>query len=327
MRRIEILGTGKYLPQGQVSAEDLDEKLQLKPGWTLKKSGVRTRYYVGDETVSYMGAKAARQAIEHAAIKSEDIDCIISASATMEQIIPCTASLIQKELQLEGSGIPCFDMNSTCLSFVTAFDMASCMIAQGMYNNILIVSSEIASVGLNWDDPHSCILFGDGAAAAVIGSSQTNKILASKMKTYSSGSELAEIKGGGSKLHSKVYTEDNKHSFLFKMDGLKIYKLTSKLLPQLVNELLKDAKCEIDDIDMVIPHQASLLAMQLTQKNLNIPDNKFMYIIENHGNTIAASIPMALHEAISQNKIKRGSKIMLLGTSAGVSLGGMIFEY
>lgn len=149
-RRVKIVGIGKYLPKKIVTSEAMDQQLQLPSGWTYKKSGVKIRHYVEGETASYMGAMAAREAIDDAGISLMDIDCIISGSGTMEQPIPCNAALIQKQLGLEDSGIPCFDVNTTCLSFVNALDIASLYIELGVYETVLIVSSEIASVGLNW---------------------------------------------------------------------------------------------------------------------------------------------------------------------------------
>jgi 3-oxoacyl-[acyl-carrier-protein] synthase III len=329
-RKVKIKGTGKYLPEKIVYAEDLDKKLGLSPGWTASKSGVLSRRYAGNETTSQMGALATTEALKDAKLSIKDIDCIIAASGVSQQAIPCTASLIQKELGKESFGIPCFDVNATCLSFVTALDLISGMIELGKYNNVLIVSSEITSIALDWDDPKSCTLFGDGAAAVIVGKTpdgETSQILASDMQTYGEGSSFAEIKAGGSRIHPETYTQGGEKDFLFHMDGLQIYKLASKCLPKMIENVSKESGLNISDLDLVIPHQASLLAMKLTQKNLNIKDGKFMYIIEDHGNIVAASIPMALHEAIKRNIIKRGSKVMLLGTSAGLSVGGLIFEY
>ncbi len=330
MQNIKIISMGKYLPTRVVTAEELDERLGLEKGWTAAKSGVLSRHYYSGETSSQMGAIAAKKALDKANMTLKEIDCIIGASAMPQQGIPCTASLVQKELGGEDSGIPCFDVNSTCYSFVTALDLISHAIESGKYKNVLIVSAEIASVGLNWDDPKSCTLFGDGAIAAIITktpASETSKIVSANMETYSAGSECATVKGSGTMLHSREYREDNKTDFLFNMSGEKIYKLASKYLPKIVEKTLNGAGLKISDLALTVPHQASVMAMKLVQRKLNIDDEKFMYIIQNHGNTIAASIPMALYEAIEQNKVKRGDKIMLLGTSAGLSIGVMVLEY
>jgi len=329
-RSVKILSIGKYLPKRKIYAEDLDKKLNLPEGWTAEKAGVLVRHYVENETSSKMGALAAKEALSSAELTLTDIDCIVCASGTAEQPLPCNASLIQKELDGEYSGIPCFDINSTCLSFVTAMDLLSYLIDAGRYKKVLIVSSEITSVGLNWEDKESCTLFGDGAAAVILEKTpinETSKIFCSDMKTFSKGAHYSEIKGGGTNLHSRGYSENNKNDFLFYMDGKKLYKMSAQILPAFVENMLKNVNLSLSEMELVIPHQASFMAMKLTQKNLNILEGKFLYTIGHHGNTVAASIPMALYDAIESGRIKRGDKIMFLGTSAGMSVGAMAFEY
>ena len=329
-RSVKILSIGKYLPKRKIYAEDLDKKLNLPEGWTAEKAGVLVRHYVENETASQMGALAAKEALSSAGLTLADIDCIVCASGTGEQEIPCTAALIQKELGGEYSGIPSFDINSTCLSFVTAMDLLSYLIDAGRYKKVLIVSSEITSVGLNWEDKESCTLFGDGAAAVIIEKTpenETSKIFCSDMKTYSKGAHYSEIKGGGTNLHPREYSENNKNDFLFYMDGKKLYKMSAQILPAFIENMLKKVNLSLSDMELVIPHQASFMAMKLTQKNLKIPEGKFLYTIGHHGNTVAASIPMALYDAIESGRIKRGDKIMFLGISAGMSVGAMAFEY
>jgi 3-oxoacyl-[acyl-carrier-protein] synthase-3 len=250
----------------------------------------------------------------------------------MEQPIPCTAALIQKELGLEKSGIPSFDINSTCLSFVVALDTISYLVDCGRYKNVLIVSSEVSSAALNWKDEKSAALFGDGGAAIVLGKTpkgESSKIIYANMKTYSEGSEWSQVYGGGTKFApnlENVREETMKH-FLFSMDGQKIFKMAKKLLPKFVKEMMEESNKSLDTIEMVIPHQASKSAMGLMRKNLKVPKEKWMDIVSNHGNMIAASIPIALYEGIKQEKIQRGNHVLLLGTSAGLSIGGVIFEY
>ncbi|HLO85862.1 MAG TPA: beta-ketoacyl-ACP synthase III [Nostocaceae cyanobacterium] len=327
-RQVKILSTGKYLPKNKVNAEELETRLGLNPGWIAKKSGVLTRHFVTDETASLMGAYAAKDALFTSGLSLTEIDCIICTSGIPEQSIPCTASLVQKQLGGENLGIPAFDINSTCLSFVTGLDMISYLIDIGRFKNVLLVASEICT-GLNWQDKETCTLFGDGAAAAVITKSaptESAKIIASRMETYSKGAHLTECQAGGNKYPVEQYTSNSEH-LLFKMDGKGIYRVASEILPDFVGRLLHPTGLKLSDIDMIIPHQASLMAIRLLSKQLNIPEEKLMVIAHNHGNTIAASIPMALHEAIIQRRIKKGDRIMLLGTSAGFSIGGIILEY
>ncbi len=328
IRKVKISGTGKYLPTQQITAEEMDEKLSVKKGWVEKKTGVHIRHFVQDETASQMGAAAGKEAMTSAGLTYADIDCIVCTSGTAEQAIPCTAALIQKELGADYSGIPCFDINSTCLSFLTGFDVMSTLVAAGTYKHVLLVASEIASVGLDWAHKESAGLFGDGAAAVIISRSESTesaRIICSAMKTYSQGADLSQIRGGGTKIHPRHTTEIA--PYLFEMDGRAIYKMTSKLLPKFVDDLLSSASLNMPDFDTVITHQASAMAMRLMARKLGITNDQLVNILPAYGNMIAASIPLALHEAIVQEKIKRGDHVLFLGTSAGLSLGGMIIEY
>jgi 3-oxoacyl-[acyl-carrier-protein] synthase-3 len=312
----------------------MDQRLEVPPGWSLRVSDVHTRHFADGETASSMGAKAAHAALEAANLSFSDIDCLVSTSGTAEQAIPCTAALIQKAMGYGQSGTPAFDVNSTCLSFVVGMDVISYMIAAGRYRKVLLVATEIASIGLNWRHKESAALFGDGAAAIVLGGSDDvsspgirPSILSSAMETYGDGAHLSEIRGGGSALHAKAYNAENAERFLFSMDGPEIFKLTSRKMPAFVNKLLMHAGSTLEEVKLVIPHQGSAMAMRLISRKLGIADEQLMYITPNHGNTIAASIPMGLHEAVVQGRIARGDRILLLGTSAGLSIGGMLLDY
>ncbi|MBA4493400.1 beta-ketoacyl-ACP synthase III [Paenactinomyces guangxiensis] len=328
-RKVRIAGVGKYLPQTVITAEEMDERIGVPIGWVEKKSGVIRRHFVNGETNSQMGAYAAREALEMAGLHLSDMDCIVCASGTSEQAIPCTASLIYKELDPGHQGIPAFDINSTCLSFVTAFDHLSYLVDAGRYRYVLLVSSEIASIGLNWNHKESCALFGDGAAAVIIGPAEdgASGILSSHMETYSQGAHLSQIRGGGTKYHPRTYAENiDPDHFLFEMDGEALFRMSARYLPRFMKQLLpKDLTMK--EINLVIPHQASMMAMRIMQKRLKISAEQMFIFAQNHGNTIAASIPMGIYEAVKQGRVKRGDKVMLIGTSAGLSLGGIILVY
>lgn len=329
-RRVKILGTGKYLPKTVITAEALNQRIGSPPGWIEKHSGVITRHFVQDETASFMGAEAARQALENANLGLEDIDCLVCTSGTMEQLIPSTASLIHRQLGGRMGGTPAFDINSTCLSFLTGLDTISYLVDASRYDRVLLVATEVASAGIDWSDKESCSIFGDGAAAVIIGKSSDNepaKIIASRMETYSDGASLTEYRGGGTRQPGPTYTRAVAKDFSFQMDGKGVFRMASKLMPDFFSQLLDLGQTSLEDIKLVIPHQASLMSMRLVRKKLEIPQEKFMVIAENHGNTIAASLPMGLHEAIRQNRIQRGDRVMLLGTSAGFSMGGLVFDY
>lgn len=326
-RKIKITSVGKYLPNYIITSEKIDQLLQVPEGWTAKKSGVRKRHYAAEETASEMGAKAVHAALEKANMDIDEMDCIVCASGTMEQPIPCTAALIHEKLSPEVP-IPAFDINSTCLSFVTALDVISHLIDKGSYQKVIIVSSEISSVGLNKQQKESYVLFGDGAAACIIeraNEGERSAIRSSQMETYSEGAHLTEIRGGGTKHHPNQHSV--KEDYLFDMAGRKVYKMSAKVINLFVEKLLAKAQVSLDGLAAVVPHQASGMALRLMRKKLNIPSSRFINVIENYGNTIAASIPLALCDAIENGRIRRGDTIMLLGTSAGLSVGGVILDY
>ncbi|HEY9627837.1 MAG TPA: beta-ketoacyl-ACP synthase III [Coleofasciculaceae cyanobacterium] len=328
-RSVKILSTGKYLPKRKVTAQELAEKIGVSSQWIEKKSGVKVRHFVADETTSQMGAYAAKEALAAAHLSSQDIDCIVCANTVPEQGIPCTAVLIQRLLGIADSGIPAFDINATCLSFVTALDLLSYLIDSGRYSRVLIVSSEIATIALDWSDHESCTLFGDGAAAVIVEkspASDASAILASRLETYSEGADLSQCLGGGNKHHPREYAT-HPDRFVFQMKGRSVYRMASQILPGFLQRLFEPVGLSMADMQLVIPHQASLMSMRLIQKQLEIPEEAWMVIAHNHGNTMAASIPMALHEAIQQGRLNRGDRALLLGTAAGLSVGGMVLKY
>ncbi|OBR65535.1 3-oxoacyl-ACP synthase [Paenibacillus oryzae] len=330
-RRVKIVGTGKYMPSRIVTDVEMDSLLNTPKGWVLKTTDVASRHFAtGHETASYMGARAAEDALEAAGLTLADIDCLVCASGTREQSLPSTASLIQKQLGETMSGVPAFDIDATCLSFLAGLDMMSYLVDAGRYRHVLLVSSEIASVGLNWKEKESAALFGDGAAAVIIGPSRKEEasvIVASSIKTYSEGAGLSEIRGGGTRIHPREHNAETADDFLFYMNGQAIFKMASKLLPGFVDELLSFSGWRMEDFAAVVPHQGSAMAMRLMRKKLGISGEQLVYITPNHGNTIAASIPMGLHEGVMQGKIKRGDRVLMIGTAAGLSLGGITFVY
>lgn len=330
MLPIRIVSTGRYLPSNIITADQLDRQIGFEAGTSLRTSGVETRHFITDETASFMGAAAARAALEKAQLSIQDIDCIVCTSGSHEQAMPSTAALIAKQLGDKAKGIPTFDVNSTCLSFLTGLDLLSYPVFQGRFKQVLLIATEIASVGLDWKDKESCTLFGDGAAAVIIRKSAANensKIITAEMETYSEGANFTEIPGGGTRFHPRFHLDTDGHPHLFRMDGRNVYKLSIKLLPQFFNRLFKKANISIDKIKLVIPHQASVSALRLISKKLSISEDKLMVTVKKYGNTIAASIPLALHDAISEGRIARGDNILLIGTAAGLSVGGMILEY
>lgn len=329
-RHITLLGTGHAVPAQAVTSAALDRRLGLPPGTIQHVGGVRQRHFAAaHENAASIAAQACQQAFSAARLPAGDIDCLIAASGTLDQGMPCNAALIHRELGL-GARIPAFDVNMSCLSFLAAFDTLSWPIAAGRYQRVLVVAADIASCGLDWRTLEASAIFGDGAAAAILApspSGSASRILASELLTISEGAELCQIPAGGSRFHPSRIDQPFEPLTLFRMDGKRVFKLASQYLPGFLERLLQQAGLTRRQIDWVVPHQASHLALAHLSKRLGFPAEKVINIFADYGNQIAASLPTALDVAIRDGRIQRGHKLLLLGTGAGLSLGGMVLEY
>lgn len=323
----QIRGVGKYLPSKCVHSSEIDSTMGYASGYTEARTGIATRYYAGDELASSMAAKAIAEALNNAGASLNDVDCLMAACGTMEQAIPCNAANINALLQPKRA-IPAFDINMTCLSFLMAFELAAQMIAMGKYKQIMIVSSDIASVGIDWEDVKVGGNFGDGAAAVLLSSSNEkacmHRVLASHFETYHAGSELCQIKGvGTAAIQRQLVSSDMSQ---FKMKGKALYRMAAEILPGFVDTLLDKVELTMDDIDWVMPHQASYAGLLHMQKKLGVSHDRFINIIKSHGNQVAASLPTVLHHLWVSRQLKPKDKILLLGTGAGLSFGALVLE-
>ncbi len=328
-RPLIILGSGHALPERIVTSAEMDAKLGLMVGSVARISGVVQRHVAStSETAASLGTIAASRALRAAGLELDQIDLIACASGTMDQGMPCNAALLHRELGLGQSGIPAMDINASCLGFIAAVDTLSWPLIAGRYQRILLVCSDIASCGLDWQHVEVCGIFGDGAAAVVLGASDGGaKIIASSLKTFSEGAHLCQIPAGGSRFHPRRINTPFEPLTSFSMQGKSVFRLAAKHLPTLMDELLTQAGLTQAQIDWVIPHQASQQAMQHAAKRLGFVQEKVIDIFALHGNQVAASLPTALDIAIRDQRIQRGQRLMLIGTGAGLSLGGMVLEY
>lgn len=323
---LTISGTGVYLPQRVVTAAELDGKTGRPDGWTARHTGVLERHWVDQETQSEMGAWAARAALQDAGLGLQDVDTLICASGTPEQPIPSTAARVLAALDPSSSHLAAYDMNATCLSFLVAFDHAALLIETGRAHCVLLVSTEIASAGLDFRDSESAALMGDGAAAVLLQRAEGgSRVLDFQMRTFPEGVGFAEIRGGGTLLHP------SRHPFcaadhLFRMRGKDLFKLVSQHLSQQVRGLMESQGVGWRDIKAIVPHQASGPAVNLLCKKLKIPDEKMVRTFAKYGNTIAASLPMALHDLRERMPLEKGDKVLFVGTSAGVSIASLLLE-
>lgn len=329
INRVKIAGMGKFLPERVVKSEEIEQKMGLEAGWALTNSGVRERHFVTTETCSFMGARALEKALEAANMTYDDLDAIVGASGSFDHPIPYNACLIQREMGQEDSGTPCWDVDSTCLSFVTAIDVVSYLIQAGKYKNVAIVTSEISSKSINYQKRESATLLGDGAAAAILTRATEEEgagVIAAEMETYSKGAYHTSVLGGGNAIHPN--DENAKpEDFTFNMKGRAILEMSFEKIPSFFSKLMKSAQLSPKQLDLFVPHQASKMGLEMAKQGLGLSDKQFVTNLETHGNCIAASIPMALHDAIAEGRVKRGDKVCLIGTAAGLSLGGVVLVY
>lgn len=330
IRSIALLGTGHALPATAVTSQALDQQYDYPSGTIERVGGVRQRYFAAPhETAAQLAAQAAHRALDAAGLTLADLDCLVAASGTMDQGMPCNAALIHRELGLSTRAIPAFDINASCLGFLAALDTLSWPIAADRYRHVLVVAADLASCGLNWNTLESSAIFGDGAAAVVLGACPDGRarVLATELSTLSEGVDLCRIPAGGSRYHPTRIQQPFAPLTQFHMDGKGVFKLTAAHLPDFVERLLARAQCTRDQLDWIVPHQASQLALAHLSKRLGFPAHKVINIFAEHGNQVAASLPTALDIAIRDGRIQRGQRLLLLGAGAGVSLGGAILEF
>ena len=325
---LKIIGLGRYLPKRIVPNSEVEALCGLSAGWVERRNGVRERRWVTDETSSFMSAEAAREALDEAKLKPNQLDLIINASGTGEQAIPDTGSLIQRQLGLGKSGIPAMTVHTTCLSFVAGVDVASNFINSGRYKNILIASADVASCGINPKEPESATLVGDAAAAAVVTRPEAgdNSMLHhAHFKTYGEGAYLTAIMGGGSARHPR-FANHNPEDDLFHMDGPAVLRMVRGIAHEFLDELYPGLSKSSLDIDVIVPHQASKVGLMMLER-FGWEHSKIMSTLETLGNCVAASIPATLYQSVRDGKIQRGDKVLLVGTGAGLSIGGLVLTY
>ena len=308
MRKIKILSFGIALPKNTIKFKE------------------QTRYRISrDETQLSLSVEACEKALANANINIKNIDCIVSASAVGIQPIPCSAALIHEKIA-KGTDIPALDINTTCTSFITALDTMSYLVEAGRYKRILIVSGDVASLALNPKQKESFELFSDGVVACMIEKTDEEiGIIDSLQKTWTEGAHSTEIRGGLTNYHPKYFSEDTKEEYMFDMNGKNILALSLKEIPKMFEEFLKKNNIKISDIDMVIPHQASI-AMPLIMQKLGFDKNKFIDEVKDFGNMVSASVPLTLAHALENKKIKKGDLIFLIGTAAGLTTNMMLIK-
>ncbi|AGB41366.1 3-oxoacyl-(acyl-carrier-protein) synthase III [Halobacteroides halobius DSM 5150] len=325
-RRAKVAGLGSYVPDQVLTNSDLEELVDTSDEWITQRTGIKERRVVKEDvTASDLGYQAAQKAIENADIDKDKLDLILVATSTPDYVgFPSTACLIQDKLGLPG--IPAFDVAAACTGFIYALSVASQYIETGAYDNILVIGSEALSKVIDWEDRGTCVLFGDGAGAAVLTPAQSGGILTNHLGADGSKSDVLKIPGGGScnPLSQQLLDEGNHY---LEMEGSAVFKFAVRILGKAAQNALQQIGLNRDDIDYLIPHQANIRIIDSAAKRLRLDKEQIYVNLDKYGNTSAASIPLALDEAAKKNKIKQGDIVVLVGFGAGLTWGATVLEW
>ncbi|WP_419421053.1 beta-ketoacyl-ACP synthase III [Legionella sp. D16C41] len=317
MMHAVINGTGSYLPKNRLTNYELETRLNTSHDWIVSRTGISSRHIASEhETTSYMAAEAAKQAVSASTVTASEIDLIIVASCTPDNFFPGIACYVQNALGIT-SNIPALDIGAACSGFIYAMDIAKQYIQAGSAKNVLVIGSESMSRAVDWTDRSTCVLFGDGAGAAILSASDSPGILASVLHaTYDANSLLT---------YPNYTSLDNKA--LIGMRGNEVFKIAVNLMGDVVDEILEASNLTQSDINWLIPHQANIRIIQGIAKKLNLSMSQVVVTIENQGNTSAASIPLALDLAIKEKRVKKGDLLLLESFGGGMTWGAMVIRY
>jgi 3-oxoacyl-[acyl-carrier-protein] synthase III len=321
-----IIGMGHAYPEGILTNADLEKIVDTSDDWITSRTGIKQRHKAAEnEYTSQFGSKAALLALERAKIDPTDIDIIICATTTPDQIMPSTGALIQA--QIGATNAAGMDVFAACSGFLYGLTMVESMIKTGQIRNALVIGAEVLTKYVDYTDRSTCVIFGDGAGAAVVGPVPEGKgILATKIRSDGRYEEQLYAPGGGTKLGTSHDTIDKGMHF-FKMKGNELFKVAVRSMADISAEMLEKAGYTIDDVDVVIPHQANQRITDAVASRLGVPEEKLYSNIAEHGNTSSASIPIAIDECVESGKIRDGSLVLLTAFGGGVTWGGTLIRF
>ena len=324
MRHSRVAGTGSDLPPLRLTNNDLVEMLakrgiETSDSWIVERTGIRARHFVADDVhASDLATAAAQRALEAAGRTAAEVDLIIVATSTPDMIFPSTASIVQRKLGVYGCAA--FDVQAVCSGFIYALSVADAMIKTGSARRALVIGAEVFSRLLDFDDRTTCVLFGDGAGAVLLEASDHPGIVATKL--HADGRHLEILCTPGTVSGGKIFGDP-----LLKMDGPAVFKLAVGVLGDVANEVLALAGRTTSDVDWLVPHQANIRIMQSTARKLKLPAERVVVTVAEHGNTSAASIPLALDVAVRSGQIQRGQRLLLEGVGGGFTWGAALVDY
>ncbi|MBW7895620.1 MAG: ketoacyl-ACP synthase III [Opitutaceae bacterium] len=323
-----ILGTGSYAPERILTNEELSQKIETSDEWIRSRSGIRERHIAAPgEATSDMAVQAGRRALADAGLTPEDIDLLVVATVTPDMTLPACACIIQHKL-----GVPthaaCFDLNAACSGFIYGLDTASAMIQSGRYKKALVIGVDKLSAIVDWNDRNTCVLFGDGAGAVVLGGSDQpdTGVLGAKLGAYGDSVNLLCVPAGGSSNPATAEAIAAGDLFM-KMKGKEVFKLAVRAMDEAARDILEQHGFHSDQIALVIPHQANLRIIDAVASYLKLPMDRFVVNVDRYGNTSAASVPLALDEARKAGRIKPGDITLLVAFGAGLTYGSALIRW
>jgi len=321
-----ITGWGMSIPHKVLTNEDLSKIVDTNDEWIRERTGIRQRYIAAEgDTSSSLGVDAAFKAIMLAGILPSDLDLIICSTSTPEHIFPATACLIQDKLGASNAGA--FDLSAACSGFIYALNMGAQAIRSGSVKNVLVIGTETLSRFVDWTDRNTCILFGDGAGAFILQASEKpGGVQGVVMHSDGSGGEYLSVPAGGSAHPASEFTVQNGMHFIH-MDGKEVFRFATRVMAQATQEAVAKSGWKIEDVSLIVPHQANSRIIEAAARGLKLPIDKFMINVDRYGNTSTASIPIATIEAIQTNRLKPGDKVIFVGFGAGLTWGALAAEW
>lgn len=325
MKKTGILGVGAYLPEKILTNKDLEKMVDTTDEWIVTRTGIKERRIAGsNEATSDLATEAAKAALKDAGLKAGDIDLIIVATITPDMFFPATACLVQEKIGARH--VPAFDISVACSGFIYGLAIANSFIASGTYKHALVIAAEKLSAITDWSDRNTCVLFGDGAGAAVLGPVEKGGILSVFLGANGKEGDLIKLPAGGSRIPaSKKSVEDKLH--FIKMNGIELFKHAVKVMADAALQATQPLGLQAKDISLVIPHQANLRILNAVAKRMGLSPDKIYLNIERYGNMSAASSAVALVEAVKSGRIKKGDKILLDAFGGGLSWGAIVIEW
>ncbi|MHC4600112.1 MAG: beta-ketoacyl-ACP synthase III [Planctomycetota bacterium] len=327
-RKVEIAGTGSFVPERVLSNFDLEKMVDTSDEWIQQRTGMRERRIVSEgETNSYLAAEAGLNAVKAAGLRPEDLDAILVATVTPDHLFPSTACLTQQKMKAGNAGA--FDLLAACTGFIAGFSTGWAYVSSGMFDNVLVLGSECLSRITNYSDRNTCVLFGDGAGAVLLRPAEGDhgsRMLHWELHSDGTGADFMRVKAGGATLPASMETVEKGQHYM-EIQGREVFKFAVNRFADLMDRAMKTVGVTEDDVTLVVPHQVNARILEPAAKKVHFPMDKIAMNLDRYGNTSAASIPLAFDEAVREGRVKRGDLVIFIAFGAGLTWGSCVFRF